>query len=263
MKTLIEVKPMKINLQGKNALVTGAGSGIGKKVAIDLANCGANVVVHYGSNKQGAEEAVQQIQAFGVKSMALQADVLKKEEIDTLVQKTADFLGGSIDILVNNAGGLVKRTLVEETEEELWHHIIDLNLTSAFLVTKAVIPYMKKSGGAMINMTSLAAQNGGGRGAIPYATSKAGLMTFSKGLAKELAPFNIRVNNVSPGLIGETSFHDTFTPNADRQKTVEGLPIKREGTPADVSGAVLYLASDLSSYLTGETIEINGGALMR
>ncbi|MDC3416198.1 SDR family NAD(P)-dependent oxidoreductase [Aquibacillus salsiterrae] len=254
---------MNIDLNGKNALVTGAGSGIGKKVAMDLASCGANVVVHYGSNKQGADEAVQMIKSYGVKVLAIQADVLKKDEVESLVQQSADFFGGTIDILVNNAGGLVKRTLIEETEEELWHRIIDLNLTSAFLVTKAVIPFMKKAGGSIVNMTSLAAQNGGGHGAIPYATSKAGLMTFSKGLAKELAPFNIRVNNVSPGLIGETSFHDTFTPNDARKKTVEGLPIQREGVPTDVSGTVVYLASEWSSYITGETIEINGGALMR
>ncbi|WP_077622519.1 SDR family NAD(P)-dependent oxidoreductase [Sediminibacillus massiliensis] len=254
---------MQINLQGKNALVTGAGGGIGRQIAIDLAKAGANVAVHYGSNEEGATETVALVKKQEVDSIAIQADVLKKEDITSLVDQAADFFNGRIDILINNAGNLVKRTLIEETSEELWHEIIDLNLTSAFLVTQAVLPKMKEHGGSIVNMTSLAAQNGGGRGAVPYAASKAGLMTFTKGLAKEVSADNVRVNNVSPGLIGETKFHDTFTPSTDRQKTVESTPIKREGNPADVSGAVLYLVSDLSSYVTGETIEVNGGALMR
>nr|WP_204497661.1 glucose 1-dehydrogenase [Aquibacillus albus] len=251
---------MKIDLTGKNALVTGAGSGIGSQIAIDLAKAGANVVVHYYSNEKGAQHTVHTIRQQNVEATAIKADVLIKDEITDLVNKTSDFFNGQIDILINNAGGLVKRTPIKETSEDLWHKIIDLNLTSAFLVTQAVLPTMKRDGN-IINITSLAAQNGGGQGAVPYATSKGGLMAFTKGLAKEVAP--IRVNNISPGLIGETSFHDTFTPDADRKKTVDATPLKREGIPGDVSGAALYLASDLSSFVTGETIEINGGTLMR
>lgn len=254
---------MKINLENKKAIVTGAGGGIGRQIALDLARSGADVVVHYGKNKAGAEETVQQIKNLQRKAIAIQADFLQKNEITYFVEQAVEFFDDEVDILINNAGNLVKRTAIEETSEELWHQIIDLNLTSAFLVTQAILPAMKKKGGSIVNMTSLAAHNGGGKGAIPYATSKAGLMTFTKGLAKEVSAYNIRVNNVSPGLIGETKFHDTFTLDQDRQKTVSNTPIKREGNPADVSGSVLYLVSDLSEYITGETIEVNGGALMR
>ena len=137
---------------------------------------------------------------------------------------------------------------------------MDVNLKSTVFVSKRVLAGMKEKGyGRIINMTSVAAHNGGGPGSSIYAASKAAVLTFSKGLAKEVAASGITVNNVSPGFIGNTMFHATFTTDTARQATINGIPLQREGTPDDVAGAVLYLASNLAGYLTGETIEINGG----
>ncbi|KGA97821.1 oxidoreductase [Alkalihalobacillus alcalophilus ATCC 27647 = CGMCC 1.3604] len=252
-----------IDLKGKKAIVTGGGTGIGKGIALALADAGADVVVHYGSNCEGAQEVVRYLEEKGQKGIAIKADLLKKEQIVPFIQEAADFFHQKIDILVNNAGHLVKRVPVEEMSEELWHQILDINVTSTFLVSQQTIPYMKEDGGKIINMTSVAAHNGGGPGAAAYAASKAATLTFSKALAKEVAPYQINVNSVSPGFIGKTPFHDTFTTNEGRVNTVKSIPLQREGVPKDVAGAVLYLASDLANYITGETIEINGGMYMR
>lgn len=254
---------MKINLEGKRALVTGAGSGIGREVALGLARAGADVVVHYGNNEQGANEVVNEIQSYGRNAKAVRGNVLEEKEIHALIDETNSFFGGEFHILINNAGHLVKRCPVEEMELSLWRHIIDVNLTSAFLVSKLSIPALKKSGGNIVNITSMAAHNGGGPGAAAYATSKGGLMTFTKGLAKEVASDNISVNAVSPGFIGKTSFHATFTSDDARRGTVQNTPLNREGTPRDVLGAVIYLVSELGDFITGETIEVNGGLFMR
>ncbi|WP_093334864.1 glucose 1-dehydrogenase [Salibacterium halotolerans] len=253
---------MKIELDQKKALVTGGASGIGREIALGLAEAGADVAVHYGSNQKGAEEVKEIITNMGRQCIIVQADMLKTEEIDNLFDAVENEFDGTLDILVNNAGNMVERSSVEEMREALWRQVIDLNLTSAFLVSQRAVPMMKENGGRIINMTSLAAQNGGGPGAAAYAASKGGLMTFTKGLAKELAP-NVTVNNVSPGFIGETAFHDTFTSDEARKNIVSSLPLKREGTPKDVLGTVFYLVSDYGSFITGETIEVNGGALMR
>ncbi|SFO95390.1 3-oxoacyl-[acyl-carrier protein] reductase [Salibacterium halotolerans] len=253
---------IKIELDQKKALVTGGASGIGREIALGLAEAGADVAVHYGSNQKGAEEVKEIITNMGRQCIIVQADMLKTEEIDNLFDAVENEFDGTLDILVNNAGNMVERSSVEEMREALWRQVIDLNLTSAFLVSQRAVPMMKENGGRIINMTSLAAQNGGGPGAAAYAASKGGLMTFTKGLAKELAP-NVTVNNVSPGFIGETAFHDTFTSDEARKNIVSSLPLKREGTPKDVLGTVFYLVSDYGSFITGETIEVNGGALMR
>lgn len=252
-----------IDLTGKKALVTGGGTGIGKSIALKLAEAGADVIVHYGSNRSGAEEVVKDIQNMGRKAVSIQADVLKSSEIESLLKETAEFCSGGLDILVNNAGHLIQRSTIEEMSEELWHKIMDVNVTSTFLVTQKAIPLMKEKGGKIVNMASLAAHNGGGPGAAAYAASKAAILTLSKGLAKELAPYQIHVNAVSPGFIDDTPFHTNFNTEEGRMTAVKGIPLQRGGKPDDVAGAVLYLVSDLGSFLTGETIEINGGMFMR
>ncbi|WP_010492106.1 SDR family NAD(P)-dependent oxidoreductase [Paenibacillus elgii] len=255
---------MKIDLTGKVALVTGSNAGIGRAIAIALAASGAKVGVNCLRNVAQGEETVAAIRAAGGEAVLVQADVTDAAEIDRLVSEVERAFGGTVDILVNNAGHLVKRQPNVDMTEQLYQQIMDVNLKSTVFMCKRVLPGMKAKGaGRIINMSSVAAHNGGGPGSSIYAASKAAVSAYSKGLAKEVAPGGITVNLVSPGFIGNTMFHTTFTTDEARKATVNGIPLQREGTPDDVAGAVLYLASDLASYLTGETIEINGGMMMR
>lgn len=255
---------MTTQLTGQRALVTGASGGIGRGVAISLAANGAKVAVNYLSNQAGAEETVALIRDAGGEAAAFQADVTDVQAVRRMVGDVEQALGGEVNILVNNAGHLIRRMSVEEMSEEHYTQVMDVNMKSAVFVSQAVIPGMKaRGGGRIVNVTSVAAHNGGGPGASIYAASKAAVIGFTKALAKELAASSITVNAVSPGLIGQTAFHDTFTPEAARKAALQGIPLGREGTPDDVAGSVLFLVSDLAAYLTGETIEINGGMFMR
>jgi 3-oxoacyl-[acyl-carrier protein] reductase len=254
---------MQFNLNGKTALVTGASGGIGQSIAIDLAANGAKVAVNYLSNQEGAEETVRMIKDQGGEAIMVQADVTDLDQIEVLAAEVQDKLG-TVDILVNNAGHLVERRKIEDMTIDLWRKIIDVNVTSAAFMSKAVIPGMKEKGsGIIINLSSVAAHDGGGPGAVPYATTKGAIITFTKGLAKELAPFGIRVNALSPGFIDQTKFHATFNTEEGRKATVAKIPLGRGGVPQDISGAVLFLTSPYASYITGETIEINGGMFMK
>lgn len=167
-------------------------------------------------------------------------------------------LDGKIDILINNAGGLVGRVPVCDMTDAFWHQVIDVNLSSAFYCVRAVSPYMPE-GGRIVNLASLASHDGGGTGAVAYTASKAGIVGLTRALAKELASRKIRVNALSPGFIAGTTFHNTFTPEPIQQAIVEKTPLKRDGTVDDVASAALFLVSDLSSFITGEIMEINGG----
>lgn len=247
---------MSYKLENKVAIVTGAGRDIGKTAAIKLAEAGADVVVNYHSSKEGAEDTVRQIKENGRDAIAVQADVTDADDVEKLVDRTLSEFGDEIHVLVNNAGGLKGRHEIEEMEEEFWDDVVELNFKSVFLVTRATTPHMPE-GSSIVNMSSLAARNGGGSGAIAYASSKAGVMTFTRGLAKELGP-RVRVNCVSPGMI-DTTFHDTFTPDEARKNVEESVPRRRQGTTEDVANAILFLATDASDYITGESVEINGG----
>jgi 3-oxoacyl-[acyl-carrier protein] reductase len=249
------------DLKGKVALVTGASSGIGRAAAEALAGSGARVAINFHRNQTGAEAARSQIVAAGGSAIAIQADVTRASDVQALVQKTvAEF--GPIDILVNNAGSLVERLKILELTEERWDEVIDLNLKTAFLCSQAVAAsMMERKSGAIINVSSIAGRNGGALGSIHYSAAKGGLITFTKGLAKELAPFGVRVNAISPGVI-DTPFHETFS-SPEMMKTYAGMiPLGRVGTPAEVGNVICFLASDAASFLVGETIEINGGMFM-
>lgn len=245
------------DFSGKVAIVTGGGRDIGSAACIRLAAAGATVVVNYFASADAADETVRQIEEGGGKALAVQADVTDPVDVKRLVEATRIAFGDEIHILVNNAGGLVARRKIHEMDGAFWDRVMALNLKSAFLVTKAVLDYMPV-GGAIVNMSSLAARDGGGAGAIAYASAKGGVMTFTRGLAKELGSRGIRVNMVSPGLI-DTTFHDTFTPPEARERVAGSCALGREGSAAEVADAIAFLASEEASYITGASIDINGG----
>lgn len=254
---------MSFDLTGTRALVTGAGHGIGRGIALALAEAGSDVVVHYASSADAAASTVGEISALGRKALAVGADLTSTDATATLLAETVGFLGG-LDILVCNAGHLVGRSPIEQMTDEHYLKTIEVNLGSTFRTCRAAIPALRESGsGRIVTMASLAAHNGGGNGATAYAASKAAVLGFTKGLAKEVAVDGITVNAVAPGFIGETKFHSTFTTAEGRATAVAGIPVKREGLPADVAAAVLYLVSPAASFITGTTLDIDGGVRTR
>ena len=250
-----------MDLTGRVALVTGASSGIGAATAAVLADLGAAVALGYYANERGVTAVCDRIQAAGGKSVALRADVRNASEARSLVARSAEALG-PIDILVNNAGSLVRRIKLSEITEEGWAEILHLNLTSAMTCAQAVAPEMiARKRGVIVNIVSIAGRNGGGPGAGPYAAAKGGLIAYTKSLAKELAPYGVRVNAVSPGVI-DTPFHERFSTPEMIANMVKGIPLGRVGTAHECATAVAFLVSGAASYIVGETLEVNGGQLM-
>ncbi|MEO0464443.1 MAG: glucose 1-dehydrogenase [Pseudomonadota bacterium] len=242
---------------GKVAVVTGGSRDIGRAVCVKLASEGASVVVNYNSNEDDADATLAAIEAAGGKAIKVKADVTNASEVDALFAATKDALGDTIDILVNNAGGLVARKTLAEMDEEFFNFVLQLNTTSTFLACKAAVPHMS-AGGAIVNLASQAGRDGGGGGAIAYATSKGAVMTFTRGLAKELGPQGIRVNALCPGMIA-TTFHDKFTPDAARENVANSTPLRRQGKAEETADLVAFLASDDAAFITGANYDINGG----
>ncbi len=250
-----------LDLSNQVALVTGASSGIGAATAILFAELGARVAIGYHNNSQGAESVLNEIAAAGGEAILCRANLAQPAGVDHLVEQVAHQLG-PINILVNNAGSLVERLPIAKLTPERWDHVMDLNLKSAVLCSQAVAPGMiERRSGAIINIGSIAGRNGGGPGAGPYAVAKGGLMIFTKSLAKELAPYGVRVNCVSPGVI-DTPFHTVFSTPEMMANFVRSIPLGRVGAPAECASVIAFLASNAASYVVGETIEVNGGQLM-
>jgi 3-oxoacyl-[acyl-carrier protein] reductase len=251
------VRPGSPPLEGRTALVTGGAVGIGLGICAGLARSGADVAFTY--HRHGHDEASVAIEAAGRSSHPLSVDVTAPSEVNRMVDRATVALGGRINILVNNAGGLIDRVSVAEMSDEHWRRVIDVNLSSAFYCSRAAIPVLPDGHGRIVNVSSLAAFDGGGPGAAAYAAAKAGMVALTRGLAKELAARAITVNAVAPGLILATPFHDTFSTPEMKEAAVERTPLHRGGTVNDVAGAVVYLASDAASFVTGEVIHVNGG----
>lgn len=245
------------SMKGKVAIVTGGARDIGRQVSIKLAEQGAKVCINYFGNKELAEETLGIITDAGGEAVIVHGDMTKSADVKSVVEACTTVFGDKIHVLVNVAGGILGRKPLAELDEEFWDAVMDVNLKSAYLVTRATVPHMTE-GGTIVNFASQAARDGGGGGALAYATAKGGVLTMTRGLAKELGPKGIRVNCVSPGMIN-TTFHDTFTKPEIRTNVAAATPLRREGNASEVGDLVVYLAGDASSFINGESVEINGG----
>jgi 3-oxoacyl-[acyl-carrier protein] reductase len=249
------------DLAGRVALVTGGGVGIGRAVAMALGQAGAVVGVHYHTSVGEAEETVAHLARDGAGGVLLQADLTDEEAANAVVDKLVDQVG-RLDILVNNAGAPLRRSSIEDCPTELWRQAIDVNATSAFLVTRRAIRHLRSSGhGSIVNNLSLSVQTGGAGGAGPYAAAKGALQVLTRTLARELAP-EVRVNAVMPGVV-ETRHHELFSTPERMADYRRQTPLARNGQAEEVAQAVLFLASDAASFLTGTLIDINGGRFLR
>jgi 3-oxoacyl-[acyl-carrier protein] reductase len=251
------------DLKGKVVLITGASTGIGAAAARAFADVGARVVVHYNASREAASQVVAGIKASGGEAVLVGGDVMAEADVKRIVAESQAAFGGRIDVLINNAGGMLGRVKIEDYTKEHIERVLMLNCTQVALFMREVVPGMRqRRSGNIINVTSIAARNGGGGGAILYAGAKGFISTVTRGWAKELVGDGIRVNALSPGVI-TTPFHERYS-TAEQLKAMQGtIPMNRLGGPEECAGTLLYLASDtLSGYVTGQIIEVNGGQLM-
>ena len=247
-----------IDLKGKTAIVTGAGRGIGKAIALKLASFGANIVVNDIPSSTDADETAKQIEALGVEALVIKGDVRSFEDVSEMVKMTLDKFG-SIDILINNAG-ITRDNLIMRMDEKDFDDVIAINLKGAFNCIKAVTrPMMKQRSGAIVNMASVVGVMGNA-GQANYCSSKAGLIGLTKSVAKELASRGIRANAIAPGFI-ESAMTDKLTDEV-KKEYFKNIPLARFGKAEDIANTVAFLVSDMASYITGQVINIDGGLLM-
>jgi 3-oxoacyl-[acyl-carrier protein] reductase len=247
---------MSKKLNGKRALVTAGAQGIGLAISKALLDKGCRVAVHYFSSADAAEALKKE---YPGKVEAFQADLTDPQQAEQMVGKAVEFLGG-LEVLVNNAGSLIGRRLLDEVDMDFWETVIDVNVTSMVNVTKGAAPALRKANGAsVINLASLAGRKGGHPGSAMYATAKGAVLTLTRALSTELGPDGIRVNALAPGLILDTSFHNTHTTKESADATVAQIPLGRGGHPGDIAHAAVFLAEQLDGFMTGATLDINGG----
>jgi 3-oxoacyl-[acyl-carrier protein] reductase len=248
-------------LAGQAALVTGAGVGIGRAIARALAGAGAAVGVHFHTSEPEAQDTLRLIQDAGDMGFLLRADLTVEEQASAVVEEFVA-RAGRLDILVNNAGSPVRFTRIEDCPTALWREVFDVNVTSAFLVTRQAIPHLRAAGrGCVVNNLSLSVQTGGAGGAGPYAAAKGGLQVLTRTLARELAPA-VRVNAVMPGVIA-TRHHEVFSSPEKMEEYRRQTPLGRNGTAEEVAQAVLYLVGPGASFITGAVLDVNGGRFLR
>ncbi len=247
------------SLSGKRALITGGGHGIGKAITEGLLKAGCDVAVHYFSDEAGARGVVDLARSLGRKAGIFQADLTNEGAATSMVREAADFLGG-LDVLVNNSGGLVARRSIAQVDMAYWQKVIDVNLTTMMVVTREAVPYLAQADGAsIVNISSLAGRKGGHGGSLVYSMTKGAVLTFTRALSGELASQGIRVNAVAPGLILGTNFHDIHTTRESANETIRTIPLGRAGTTDDIARPVVFLASEYDGFITGATLDINGG----
>jgi 3-oxoacyl-[acyl-carrier protein] reductase len=246
-----------VDLKNKLAVVSGGARDIGRAVSIQLAKCGASVAFCYLESGEQAAETAEAVRQAGAKVLAAKVDVMKRAAVEAFISTVRKTFPQPIDILVNVVGGLCARKTIAEMDEEFWDFVIARNLKTAFLMTKAALPHMS-DGASIIHFSSQAARDGGGPGSLAYATSKGAILSFTRGLAKELGPRRIRVNAVCPGMI-DTTFHNVFTKPEVWQRVAAGTPLGREGQASEVAALVAYLASSDASLINGACVDINGG----
>ncbi|HUJ20339.1 MAG TPA: SDR family oxidoreductase [Bryobacteraceae bacterium] len=249
-------------LTGKTALVTGASRGIGAATAVALARAGvSHVVLHYNSCKAGIQQVLASVQQAGAEPEVIQADLGADAGVEGFLKVLRSRQSG-VDILINNAGSLVQRAKLADFSPELFDRVITLNLKSAWFITQAIAPHMiRNKSGVIVNVSSIAARNGGGIGAAIYAAAKAGVSSITKGLAKELAPHGIRVNAVSPGTV-DNNFHAQFSTRQMLDAVVAATPAGTLGTNEEVADTIVFLCSHAARHIHGQTLEINGGMFM-
>jgi len=247
---------MSNKLNGKRALVTAGAQGIGLAISRALLDNGCKVAVHYFSSADAANELKAE---FGDRVEALQADLTDSDQTEQMVTKAVEALGG-LEVLINNAGSLIGRKKLDEIEMDFWQTVNDVNVTSMLNVTKFAAPALRKANGAsVVNLASLAGRKGGHPGSLAYSTAKGATLTMTRAMSNELGPDGVRVNALAPGLILETSFHDTHTTKESAAKTIAGIPLGRAGNPGDVAHAAIFLAEQFDGFITGATLDINGG----
>jgi len=250
---------MNNKLLAKNVLITAGAQGIGEAITTHLIDSGANVAIHYFSSAETANKLVEYAISKGQQAIAISADLTDEKQANIMVETAAATLGG-LDILINNAGSLVARRSLNEMDAQFWHKVMNINLTSMMYVTRAAAPHLaQQQHSSIVNLASLAGRKGGHPGSLAYSTSKGAILTLTRALSAELGPQGTRVNAVAPGLILGTSFHNTHTTKESADQTITSIPIQRAGDASDVARAVVYLASEYDGFITGATLDINGG----
>ncbi len=250
------------DLKGRVALVTGGATGIGGAISAAFGEAGMKVAVHYRTGANEAHRVAEGIRRNGGEALLLQRDITERGAAEDLVRRTVEMFG-RLDVLVNNAGGMVARRLIETVDDAFFDDVMDLNVRSLVHACRAGAAEMRRSGGgSIINVSSISARTGGSPGSSIYSGAKAFLATFTRSLARELAPDKIRVNALSPGTIA-TAFHERYSTPEKLEATRKSIPMARLGTATDCAGTALFLASnEMSGYVTGQVIEVNGGQFM-
>ncbi len=250
-------------LQGKRALVTAGAQGIGLAITRHLLAAGCDVFVHYRSSADAARAVEPEARQLGRRYAHASADLTETAECDKLVAAAVQFLGG-LDVLINNAGSLIGRRSLAEADDDFWAETMSLNVGSVRRVTRAAAPHLITAaaaggGASIVNLSSLAGRKGGHAGSLAYSTAKGAILTFTRSLAGELGPQGVRVNALAPGLILGTSFHNTHTSAESAKATVAGIPLGRGGSADDIARAVVFFAGEYDGFITGATLDINGG----